>query len=289
VPGDPITLMLNPGGSATYIDPELVAQLREQYGFDRPLLVQYVDRLSHAVRGDFGTSIRTGQPVVDAIAEALPETLKVAGLGLLLAVVLGATIAIAATFLRAAWLRELLLALPPIGLSMPTFWVGMMLLQFFSFRLGWFPAFGNDGWKSVVLPAVALAIPTGAVIAQVLANSIATSWQQPFVETALAKGASRRRVHLRHVLRNALAPSVTLLGLIVGSAFAGSVVLEIVFSRSGIGRLLQTAVSDRDLPLIQGIVVLSSIVFVLINLAVDLVYPLIDPRIARADRRLALR
>ena len=204
VPGDPITLMLNPGGSATYIDPELVAQLREQYGFDRPLLVQYVDRLSHAVRGDFGTSIRTGQPVVDAIAEALPETLKVAGLGLLLAVVLGATIAIAATFLRAAWLREILLALPPIGLSMPTFWVGMMLLQFFSFRLGWFPAFGNDGWKSVVLPAVALAIPTGAVIAQVLANSIATSWQQPFVETALAKGASRRRVHLRHVLRNAL-------------------------------------------------------------------------------------
>jgi peptide/nickel transport system permease protein len=281
--------MLNPGGNANYIDPELVAQLRDELGFDRPLPVQYVDRLSHAVRGDFGESIRSGRPVTSVISEALPETLKLATLGLVLAVVVGVTVAIVATYLRRAWLRELMLSLPPIGLSMPTFWVGIMLLQWFSFRLGWFPAFGNEGFKSLVLPAVALAIPTGAVIAQVLANSMATAWQQHFVETALAKGASRARIHLRHVLRNALAPTATMLGLIVGNAFAGSVVLEIVFSRSGIGRVLVTAVSDRDLPLIQGLVVLSSIVFVLVNLAVDLLYPLIDPRIARADRRLATR
>ena len=285
IPGDPVTLMLNPGGSATYVDPALVAQLRHQYGFDRPVLVQYVDRLGHALTGDLGSSIRSAQPVVSEISQALPETLKLATLGLLLALILGGGVATVATYLRSAWLRELLLALPPIGLSMPTFWVGIVLLQWFSFRLSWFPSFGNEGFRSLVLPAVALAIPTGAVIAQVLANSITAAWQQSFVDTALGKGASRLRIHLRHVLRNALAPTTTMLGLIVGNAFAGSVVLEIVFSRAGIGRLLVTAVSDRDLPVIQGIVVLSSIVFVLVNLCVDLLYPVIDPRIVRADRR----
>jgi peptide/nickel transport system permease protein len=285
VPGDPVTLMLNPGGSANYIDPELVAELRHELGFDRPLVVQYADRLAHAVVGDFGTSTRSRQDVVSTIASALPETLEVAIAGLVLAVIGGFTIAVVATYLRRAWLRELLLALPPVGLSLPNFWVGVMLLQWFSFRLGWFPAFGNEGWRSVVLPAVTLAIPTAATIAQVLANSIATAWQQEFVQTALAKGASRLRVHLRHVLRNALAPVVTLLGLIVGYTVGGAVILEIVFSRTGVGKLMMSAVSDRDLPLIQGLVVLSSAAFVVVNLIVDLLYPLIDPRVGRVTSR----
>jgi len=281
LPGDPITLMLNPAGNASYVDPELAAELRAEYGFDRPVIVQYVDRLGHALRGDFGASVQSGTRVTTLIGSVLPQTMAVALAGLMLALVLGSAIAIVATYVRRPLIRELLLALPPVGLSMPTFWIGILLLQWFSFRLGWFPAFGNDGWRSVVLPAVALAIPTGAVIAQVSANSIAAAWQQPFVDTALGKGASRTRIHLRHVLRNALGPTTTLLGLIVGQAFAGAVVVEIVFSRAGIGRVLQQAVSNRDIPVIQGLVVLSAVAFVVVNLVVDLLYPLLDPRVTR--------
>ena len=279
LPGDPVAIMLNPGGQATYVDPEAEAALRAELGFDQPLLLQYGDRLLGALRGDFGTSIGSGSPVASAIAAALPETLKLAGLGLAIGILGGAALAVVATYLRRAWLREALLSLPPLGIAIPTFWAGLMLLQVFSFRAGWFPAFGNTGFASLVLPAITLALPTGAVVAQVLAGSLAATWRLPFVEIVQAKGASRLRTHVGHVLRNATIPSLTIVGLVIGNAFAGSVVVETVFSRSGIGRLLQTAVTDQDIPLVQGLVVLSAAVFVVVNLLVDLAYPLIDPRI----------
>jgi len=287
LPGDPVAIMLNPGGQATYVDPAAEAALRAELGFDQPLLVQYGQRLAAAVQGDFGTSIRTGAPVLSAIAAALPETLKLAGLGLLIGVLGGAALAVLATYLRRAWLRESLLSLPPLGIAVPTFWAGLMLLQVFSFRLGWFPAFGNTGFLSLVLPALTLALPTGAVVAQVLAGSLQSTWRQPFVEVVQAKGASRLRTHLGHVLRNATIPSLTIVGLVIGNAVAGSVVVETVFSRSGIGRLMQTAVTEQDIPLVQGLVVLSAVVFVVVNLLVDLAYPLIDPRIT-TRRKAAL-
>ncbi|MEE6274278.1 ABC transporter permease [Georgenia wangjunii] len=287
LPGDPVSIMLNPGGQATYVDPQAEADLRAELGFDQPLPVQYGQRLVAAVQGDFGMSIRSGSPVVAAITEALPETLKLAGLGLGIGLLGGAALAVLATYLRRAWLREALLSLPPLGIAVPTFWAGLMLLQVFSFRLGWFPAFGNTGFGSLVLPALALALPTGAVVAQVLAGSLVATWRQPFVEIVQAKGASRLRTHLVHVLRNATIPALTIVGLVIGNAFAGSVVVETVFSRSGIGRLLQTAVTEQDIPLVQGLVVLSAVVFVVVNLLVDLAYPLIDPRIVTRRRAAA--
>ncbi|CAM3470150.1 ABC transporter permease [Occultella aeris] len=228
LPGDPVAIMLNPGGQATYVDPEAEAALRAELGFDKPLIEQYFTRLVAAVQGDFGTSIRTGEPVLNSLGGALPETLKLAGASLLLAITLGMTLALTATFMRARWLREALLPPPPLAISLPGFWVGLMLLQVFSFGLGWFPALGNDGVASLVLPAITLGVPAGAVGAQVLANSLGAVSRQPFGEAARAKGVSRLRTHLVHVLRNAAIPSLTIVGLIVGSSLAGAVVVEAV-------------------------------------------------------------
>lgn len=284
LPSDPVSIAVDGAGSGTPVDAAAVAQLQERYGLDRPLSGQYLTALSNAVRGDFGISIVTGQPVTDAIAAAVPSTLALAAVALALAVLLGTSIAFVATYTRARWLRSTLFSLPPLGVAVPTFWVGLLLLQLFSFRMKLLPAFGDQGIEHLVLPAITLALPTGAVIAQVLAASLQTTWRQPFVEAARAKGASRWRIQTRHTLRLSSIPAFTIAGVTVGNLLAGSVVGETVFSRAGVGRLTQTSVLAQDIPVVQGIVVLSAVIFVLVNLAVDLVYPLIDPRIADGRR-----
>jgi peptide/nickel transport system permease protein len=285
LPGDPILIMLDARGEGLMVDEAEVGRLRAQYGFDQPIPVQYLTRLWHAVQGDFGQSVQLGKPVTEAILAALPQTLQLAALALLLSLVLGFLLAAVATYLRQAWLRNILLSLPALGVSVPVFWIGLLLLQFFSFRLGWFPAMGNGGPASLVLPAVTLAIPTAASFAQLLAKSLMASWSQPFVTTALAKGAQPLRVHLHHALPNAVIPALTMIGMGVGHLLAGSVVTETVFSRIGIGRLTEQAVKAQDVPMVQGLVVLSTLVFVAANFAVDLLYPLADPRIARGGAR----
>jgi peptide/nickel transport system permease protein len=284
LPSDPVSIAVQ-GDSSTPVDKQAIADLQARYGLDQSLLSQYWTSLSHAVRGDFGTSISTGQPVTTAIGNALPSTLELAVGALVLAVLFGTLIAFATTYTRAQWLRSALQALPPLGVAIPTFWVGLMLLQVFSFNLRLFPAFGDKGFSSVVLPAITLALPTGAVIAQVLASSMGTTWRQPFVETAQAKGASRIRVVLHHVVRLASIPALTIAGVLVGNLLAGAVVVETVFSRAGVGRLTQTSVMAQDIPVVLGIVVLSTLVFVSVNLIVDLLYPLIDPRIVENTRK----
>ncbi|OZC71174.1 peptide ABC transporter permease [Rhodococcus sp. 06-462-5] len=284
LPSDPVSLAVDSAGSGTPADAAAIAELQARYGLDQPVLVQYWHSLVGAVQGDFGLSIATGQSVTTAILDAVPSTLGLAATALVLAVVFGSAVAYAATYTQIAWLKNLLLALPPLGVAVPTFWVGLLLLQLFSFRLRWFPAFGDAGAASLVLPAVTLALPTGAVVAQVLATSMATTWKQPFVDVARAKGVSRLRVQTRHVLRLSSIPAFTIAGVLVGTLLAGSVVVETVFSRAGVGRLTQTSVLAQDIPVVQGIVVLTSLVFVLVNLAVDLLYPLIDPRIVREYR-----
>jgi peptide/nickel transport system permease protein len=179
-------------------------------------------------------------------------------------------------------LRQLLESLPSIGASIPTFWFGLLLLQLFSFRLGWFPAYGGDGIRAVVLPAVTLALPTAAVMAQVLSKSLRDSLSSPYIETAKAKGASRLRIHFRHAFRNGLLPSLTVIGISTGHIFAGSVVVETVFARDGIGRLTQQSVDLQDVPVVLAVVVISAAAFAIVNLVVDLLYPLVDPRIRRA-------
>ncbi|CAH2598758.1 ABC transporter permease [Rhodovastum atsumiense] len=285
MPEDPIAIMLDMRGDGLLANPAQVALLRAEHGFDQPVPLQYLHSLWRALHGEFGTSIQLGQPVTTAIAAALPHTLALAGLALGLALTGGIGLALLATWTRQRWLRELLLALPGLGVSVPAFWVGLVLLQLLSFRWHLFPAMGNAGAASLVLPAVTLAIPTAAGVAQVLAKSLQATWAQAYIATALAKGASRPRVHLRHAFRNALIPALTLFGLSVGHLLGGSVVTETVFSRTGIGRLTEFAVKTRDIPLVQGLVVLSTVVFVAANLVVDLLCPLIDPRLLRGGRQ----
>jgi peptide/nickel transport system permease protein len=221
------------------------------------------------------------------VAEVLPETIKLAAAGFALAVLLGSALATAATFSRNPWVRQALGSLPPLGIAVPTFWIGLLLLQFFSFRLRLFPALGNDGAQSLVLPALTLAIPTSAVIAQLLIRSLHQTLGEPYIEQIRAKGASDALIHFGHALRNAAIPTLTMLGILVGNLLAGAVVSETVFSRTGIGRLTVTAVNSRDIPVVQTLVVLAAAIFVITSLIVDLIYPLVDPRINTAARATA--
>lgn len=277
LPGDPVTLLAGP--DATDISPAQLDALRAELGLDRPLIVQYLDQLGAVLHGDLGTSIVTGRPVTEIIGEALPPTIAIATFALLIAVVAGAGIAIAANYTRHRWLADVLLGLPPLGVAVPAFWFGLMLIQWFSFTVPIFPAVGDRGFASLVLPAITLALPTGATIAQLLSKSLSNTLREPYVDTAWAKGASRARVHLGHALKNAALPALTVTGLIVGQLLSGTVVTETVFSRPGLGRVTAGAVQQQDVPVVQGVVLVAATAFVVANLVVDLVAPLLDPRI----------
>ncbi|WP_159499801.1 ABC transporter permease [Microbacterium sp. 18062] len=281
LPSDPVEIKLSQGEGGI-ASPEKLAELRAQYGLDQPLWVQYFAQLGRLVTGDLGTSIATGAPVTESIVQALPHTIALAGFALALSLIAGGGIALLASYLRWRPAQNLLLALPPLGVSVPTFWSALVLLQVFSFQLAWFPATGTSGFVSLVLPAVALALPNSAFIAQVLSRSLRSTLAQPYIETARARGAGRARVQLGHALRNAIIPAVTIVGITVGNLLGGAVVVETVFARQGIGRLTQNAVATQDIPMVQALVVLAAVIFVVVNLIVDLLYPLIDPRIARA-------
>lgn len=276
LPGDPVSVLI---GTETYIPEEQIQELRVYYGLDRPVIVQYLLQLGNLLRGNLGYSIQNGAPVLDSILEVLPETLKLSLVALILAIALAAGIAILSVGTRHRWLRSLLLALPPLGVSLPTFWVGLLLIQLLSFQFPVFPAVGNMGFASLVLPALTLAIPTSAGLAKVFAQSLEDAWAEPYIDTARAKGVSWNRRLIVHAARNALLPVVTLLAITIASLLAGSVVTETVFSRTGIGRLTELAVTSQDTPVVQGLVLLTAAIFAITNLAVDLLYPLLDPRV----------
>lgn len=285
LPSDPISIMLSGeaggGGGAADASQEQRAALEARYGFDRSSVSRYLLHLGRTATGDLGVSMQSGKPVLTEIGEALPETLKLAGLSLAIAFVVGSALALLASRHPSGLLRSVLLAIPPIAMAVPTFWIGLVLLQIFAFQLRILPALGGSGFQALILPAVTLSIPTAAVIAQTLAKSLDDALNAPFVRQLKAKGLPFRRVYLNHVLHNAAIPTVTVLGLIVAGIFSGAVVTETVFSRSGAGRLLQGAVDVQDIPVVQGLVLLMAVVYAAVNLAVDLVYPLIDPRIRR--------
>jgi len=281
LPGDAAAIQAGGSGTDT-VDPELVERLRVEMGLDRPLWEQYVVALGKAITLNFGTSVQNGRSATELVAEALPQTLLLAGFALVFSVILGLALAIGSSFARAAWLRNLLSGLPPLGVSIPVFWVGLLLLQAFSFRIRIFPSMGNEGIASVILPAVTIAIPTGAFIAQLLSRSLRSTLAQPFIEIVRAKGASETRVQFGHAFRNAVIPTLTMLGVLVGSLLSGAVITETVFSRAGIGRLVVSAVNNRDIPVVQAVVVLAAFIFVVVNLIVDVLYPLIDRRITLA-------
>jgi len=281
LPTDPIVTMLGSRGDSSGLDEAEMTALRQQFGLDRPLVAQYFYRLWAGLHGDFGISMQNHQPVSHEIATALPYTLQLAAAALLLALVLGPAIAVAATYSTRGWLRSLLFALPPLGVAIPTFWLGLMLVQLFSFRLRLLPAFGTDGWQAIVLPAVTLAIPVSAGLAQVLSQSLLASWRAGHVATARAKGARRGRILWRHVFRHSLGPALAVLGMTVGNVLAGSVVTETIFSRPGIGKLTQEAVTEQNIPVVQGVAVFAALVFVVVNLAVDVLHVAVNPQIGR--------
>lgn len=281
LPSNPIDLMISGNSEGVGGTSQQREQLLAEYGFDQPLIVQYFTQLSAAASGDFGRSLQSGRPVVEIIAEVLPETVKLSALALALSVFFALLIALFASYRRSGWLRAVLTSLPPLANAVPTFWIGLLLLIGFAFQLRLFPSAGNEGVESLVLPALTLAIPGAAGFAQVLVKSLDDASLQPNVEVLRSRGLPYRGVYLRHVLHNALIPTLTLFALNVGGLIAGSVVTETIYSRKGAGRLLQEAINQQDLPVVQILVLLSAVLYAAVNLVVDWIYPLVDPRIRR--------
>ncbi|MET0450053.1 MAG: ABC transporter permease, partial [Aeromicrobium sp.] len=265
LPSDPVSILLNQaGGTSGRPSAEQIAKIQSEYGFDDPVIVQYFHHLFDAVQLDFGQSVSRGQSVTSLLTENLPPTLALTATALLFTVVLGGTLAFFATYVGWRPLRSFLHRLPAVGVSFPTFWVGLLLIQLFSFSLGWFPATGSEGVSTLVLPALTMSLPTAGILAQVLIRGLDDTLEQAHIATARAKGLSRFRIHTKHALKNGSLPALTILGLLVGATVTQAVVAETVFSRLGIGRLAQQAVLAQDIPLVQGIVVLAAAIFVLV-------------------------
>lgn len=273
VPGDPVVVML--GERATAED---AARLREQLGFNDPLYVQYLRYIGGVMQGDLGDSIRSGQPVLEEIIERFPSTLTLTVSAVVVATVVGVTLGIAAAIARRGWVDGAIMAFALLGISVPTFWSGILLILFLGVYLEWLPIVGT-GLEALIMPTAVLAAPAAAVLARMTRSTMLEVLGVDFVRSARAKGLRERVVIVRHVLPNALIPVVTIIGLQFGGLLAGSVIVESVFTRPGLGRYTVTAIQSRDFPQIQGIVLVVAAIYVLVNLGVDLLYAVLDPRI----------
>src|SRR5262245_37238364 len=276
IPGDPVALML--GDAATK---ETIAKFREHLGLDRPLGVRYVRYLGQVLTGDLGRSILQNRPVVDELADAWPATLQLTVAALMLAAVVGVSTGI----VSAVWPNSLFDAVSRLsslfGLSMPIFWTGLVLIVIFAFWLPWLPVGGIGTPAHLVLPAVALALPSIAKIARMTRSGVLEVLREGYVRTARAEGVAERLVVVEHALRNAAIPVLTLVGLQAGQLMGGAVLTETVFAWPGLGRLMVKAIFARDYVLLQGLVLVFALAFVVVNLIVDLSYGALDPRIQR--------
>lgn len=275
VPGDPAEMML--GEAAVSL--EIVESMREQLGLNRPLHVQYFGYVADLFRGDLGTSFLARRSVAEMIGRVLPSTLVLTFAGLGVAVLLGVGLGVLAAVRHNSWLDNLTMVFALIGVSMPSFWLGLMLIFTFSLQLGWFPATGAGGIERLVLPALTLGFAGSAVIARMVRSSVLEVLNQDYVRTAYAKGLGTAGIIGKHVMKNAMIPVLTVIGLEFGRLLSGTVVIEVVFSRPGIGRLLVDAILKKDFIVVQGVVLLSACFYLAVNLLVDLSYGLADPRI----------
>lgn len=272
--GDPAALLLPP--SATLAD---IAVFREQSGLDRPLLVQYLDFLGHAARGDFGRSIRHGEPALQLVLERLPATVELSAAALLLALVVAVPLGVVAAVRRGSAFDQLGLLLSLVGQAFPVFWLGIVLILVFAEDLRWLPASGRGDLAHLVLPAVALAAYTVAMVARLLRSSLIDVLSADYIRTARGKGLAERAVLVGHALKNAALPVVTVIGLQVGTLLGGAVVTEEVFAYPGMGRLALQAIANRDFTVVQAFVVVMAILITAVNLLVDLLYAWLDPRV----------
>jgi ABC-type dipeptide/oligopeptide/nickel transport system permease component len=274
-PGDPVTIF----SLGKPLSPEREEQIRAQYGLDQPLWVQYKNYMGDLLRGDLGKGLRDQRPVWDTISEAIGPTLQLTVAGLVVALTLGVVLGILAAVFHNSWLDSAAMVVALLGVSTPVFYLGLLLLFAFSFHFHLFPATGVGGWENLVLPAITVGFASAAYIARLVRSSMLETLRQDYVTTARAKGLKERVVISSHALKNALIPMVTYFGIQLAGLLTGAVVTEQVFSRPGLGRVAITAIGNRDFPLIQGTVLVTAIVYVLVNLIVDLSYAVIDPRI----------
>jgi peptide/nickel transport system permease protein len=282
IPGDPArTLLGDMGGGAAAGDTSQQAyeNLREELGLNDPFIVQYLNYLKNAMQGDFGRSFQTNRDVRDTIVEVLPYTLELTIAGLGFAVFFGGFLGIIAALNRNTWVDSLTMVFSLFGLAMPSFWLAFILIQLFALRWAILPSTGSDGIKSLILPALTLGLVASGTVARLVRSTMLEVLQQEYVVTARSKGLNERVVILRHALRNALIPVVTIVGLQFGGLLSGAVIIETVFARRGLGRLAADAVLRRDSPMVQGTILVAAIGYVLINLLVDISYAWLDPRI----------
>jgi peptide/nickel transport system permease protein len=277
LPGDAVLIKFqNPDLG---LSPDQIAEMRLAYGADNPLWQQYVHTLLAMVRGDFGYSVQAGVPVSEQLISNLPATLQLALLGFALATIIAFALAALSRLPALRVLRSVLQSVPALFISLPTFWLGIALIQLFSFQLRWIPVINPSALQGLILPVITVAIPISAPLAQILLRSIDQVSTQPFVAVARAKGASESHVLWHHVMRNALLPVLNVAGLLLGELIAGALITETVFGLSGVGQLTQQAVNNQDVAVLQAVVMISALAFVLINLLVDALMPLFDPRL----------
>lgn len=294
-PGDPIHLLLGEEAS-----PEDYERIYALYGFDRPLAVQYLDWASNAVRGDFGRSIRMGQPVSTLIYHRMGATLELAFFSVFIAVIIGIPLGVLAAFKRQSIVDFGTMVGALIGVSMPSFWLGLVLLAYVALRVDWLPMFGRgeslvngfyllittfDGvplWNAIryiLLPGLSLGVIMMGIVTRLTRSSLLESLGMDYIRTARSKGLNERVVVYKHALRNAMLPVITIVGIQLGVRFGGAVITETVFAWPGVGRLIVNAISQRDFPIVQGGILMLAIVFTVMNLLVDLSYAILDPRI----------
>ncbi|UUZ80153.1 ABC transporter permease [Paenibacillus sp. P26] len=277
LPGDPVLSMIDPA-SAT---PEMIENLHKRLGLDQPFYVQFGHYLAEMIRGDFGKSMLNSEPVLPKILKHFPATLSLTLASTFFSLVVGVVLGVLSAVHRNRWIDIVARLVGLFGISMPTFWSGILLILIFSVYLGWFPAMGSDGIETLVLPSLALGIVGAGFIVRMVRGSMLEVMGEPFIVTLRSKGLSEKIVMYRHALRNALIPAVTVIGIHIGDLMAGTVVIETVFSRQGIGRIIADAIMARDMPVVQGVIFFTAIIYVLVNVLVDISYSLIDPRVRR--------
>lgn len=277
VPGDPVDALLSQTEGS--ISAEDQAILREEMGLNDPLPVRYVRWLTGAARGDLGTSVSSGQPVSQQIRERFPSTLQLTVAGIGIAIVLGFLIGTIAALNRSGPIDNITMAIGMVGISMPPFWLGLLLLLVFAVNLGWFPVIGQGSWLSLVLPAATLGIRAAGVISRLVRSSLIDVMNEDYIRTARAKGLTGFKVLWTHAMKNTLIPLITIVGLQFGSLLGGAVIIESVFVRRGMGQLVVHGIQVRDFPVVQGTILVIALVYVFVNLVVDLMYGFLDPRI----------
>ncbi len=282
-PGDPVLTILNVDELS--VSREQVEALREELGFNKPLLLQYAMWLWDLVRLDFGQSFVTGQPVMEMITAGLPATLELTGGGLLVMLLIALPLGSLSALYRDSWIDHLSRGLSIIGAAMPSFWLGLLLIDWLGVRWALLPTMGQDGWITLVLPSLTLGLAISGVYVRLLRSSLLDSLSQEFVRAARARGYSEWRIFRVHVFRHSLPPVITVFGVSLGSLIGGVIVIEVLFAYPGIGKLIVDSIRQRDYPVIQGYILLMAVIVFIVNTAVDLSYRFLNPELRLKEQK----